>query len=504
MVYSMSSPGSSSSFHLGTAIPFIYQDFMCRYDSLKGSKYDQVIALNELGLRTFDTKIYLENIKKMNLKWSGRKISDSNKEFYNFCKLSINKLINTGCIQRQDVPIFICPNNRQIFLSPGENYSLKLVEKQNCTTNGFVLPKIGWVSILDDHHLNPKFIGIGDVRHDLNSIISTPLGNLKVKIVPGLRSPTIFYKESVYSKSFDVNLNKRKSVVYKCKFCGHVLIPIETQTWTINFKKLENFSFLSGAIPLKHWQEIAKEINNTQIISRNRATTGISTIEINHNLGIENSILDPEFYIQFLPMYLAHKSGTAVKSLFISEVNQKYIINSLKLYQLFHENIIDHFYVVGILMGKNHLTMRKSNKNVVGLQESIDSYGIDAVRIFAAKSNLLVKRSRAFNKSDLIGAKRFVQNLLQKFENGSLVEHCDIEQLSNIMIQRLEKKMKDLDFAGAIRQLETFLRNISGDIPIDKQEQSNLLRVFDYLECFCPNLAQKLKKCCYLKLKRGK
>ena len=237
MVYSMSSPGSSSSFHLGTAIPFIYQDFMCRYDSLKGSKYDQVIALNELGLRTFDTKIYLENIKKMNLKWSGRKISDSNKEFYNFCKLSINKLINTGCIQRQDVPIFICPNNRQIFLSPGENYSLKLVEKQNCTTNGFVLPKIGWVSILDDHHLNPKFIGIGDVRHDLNSIISTPLGNLKVKIVPGLRSPTIFYKESVYSKSFDVNLNKRKSVVYKCKFCGHVLIPIETQTWTINFKK---------------------------------------------------------------------------------------------------------------------------------------------------------------------------------------------------------------------------------------------------------------------------
>lgn len=366
-------------------------------------------------------------------------------------------------------------------MSPGENHYLRLVKKQKKAVPGFFVANLGWVCALKKDNLRPAFIGVPN-KWLGPPHIETPLGKLKVKTVSGLQTPTVFYQENVSNSSINnIELDIHESTTYQCKFCNQNLIPVETTAWTIDFVNSPDMSCLQGVIPSKHWKTVAGEISNKQIITRNRERgTGIQTLEINRQIGLKNSILDPEFYIQFLVPYLAMKSTTTIKSFFISEVNQKYIVNSLRLYQLLPKKIVDRVYVVGILMGEDHQTMRKSNKNVVGLQETVERYGLDAVRIFAAKANLLVRLSRVFNNSDLKGAKKFVKNLIWKFEHGSLNDQCNIHEKFKLLSNGLDTKMTRLNFSGTLAAVQDFFKKYSGDIPLNKDEQEDLFKACDY------------------------
>ena len=204
--------------------------------------------------------------------------------------------------------------------------------------------------------------------------------------------------------------------------------------------------------------------------------------------------IDPEFCIQFLPIIQANNEGTAVDSLFISMMNQKYVINSARLSNLFNNRIIENIYVLGVLRGMDNQIMRKSNNNVIELKSIIELYGIDSVRFYIAKTNLLEKASRIFEYSTLIYYKRFVERLQLKFVKGRVVEKIDIHDDFENLSQNFEINMGKRNFLRAVNELEKFFSRLSGDIPTDRKDLNNLYTSLSYLECLAPTLAQHIRE----------
>lgn len=501
MNHSISSPGSSSFFHIGTSVPFFYQDFICRYEKLRGDgDYKQVIALNAAGLRTFNKADYLEHIKLMELSWDGEVICDVERQTQLHIKNLIVDLIEKGAINREKYEIFTCKNHSQIYLTPGDNWAIKLVKVDNELIPRFKSSELGYIYCPGvDQGLIPSFIGITNSKL---KILNTPFGELPVKEIPGITYPMLFFESDSVKKvevksdnSTKIELEFDSQRVYKCTFCDEILIPTSHDGWIIDYEQEVDISHIKGVVPRKHWETLLSEICRRQIISRERMQgTGISTIDLSQSIGISGMVIDPEFCIQFLPIIQANNEGTAVDSLFISMMNQKYVINSARLSNLFNNRSIENIYVLGVLRGMDNQIMRKSNNNVIELKSIIELYGIDSVRFYIAKTNLLEKASRIFEYSTLIYYKRFVERLQLKFVKGRVVEKIDIHDDFENLSQNFEINMGKRNFLRAVNELEKFFSRLSGDIPTDRKDLNNLYTSLSYLECLAPTLAQHIRE----------
>lgn len=490
MKHSISSPGSSSEFHIGTAVPFLYQDFLCRFQKQNGNKFEQIIAVNEIGLRKFSIENYLQQIGLLSIDWNKKTIIDSEKNNILKTKNILNKLISEGVIYKKKIDIFVCKNHKQIFLSPGKISSLRLVHKESTQVPAFKQQLLGDVSVWKQYsNFKAAFVGS---TNDFNGEVDTPFGRLPVKKIEGLNHSTIFFKEE--GSQGKVLLKETiTQEVYKCNFCGETLIPSTQWGWVMDYCETFDISKIKGVIPKKQWETLIEEISCHQIISRDRKDLGIKTVDINNTQGILNTVLDPEFFIQFLPIVQSKHDHTAIESMFFSMNNQKFIVNSMRLYNMFDEQVLKNMYVVGIFRGKNKLPMRKSNHNTISLKKIVEKYGIDAVRLYYAKANLLIKSSRIYDESSLKGYKKFVDKTLNQFNmediEGSFGGYDTFPDFS----AKFEKKMNSLDFGGAVDELKLFFTGISGHLPKNAKEYSYLSASLSYLKCFCPILSQEIQ-----------
>lgn len=494
MKQSISSPSSSSYFHVGTSVPYFYQDFIARFSNLKGEKCKQIMATNSVGLRNFKSKEFFKTITRMALKWDGETISDTDVSFNYELKNYIKKLIDGRYIKKDRVEVFVCKNHPQIYLTPGENNYLKLVKKEKSKVSSFYVKDIGEISIWkNDTNLTISYIGVSLSYHGPRQV-HTPYGDLNVKRIRYLKEPIVFFEEKddlkklkkIPVKSF------KMQYVYKCSFCNETLTPMSQTAWVMRYPHEFNRDILKGVTQRKQWDTLANEIETRQIITRKRGEPGVKTKSISPSLGINNGILDPEFCIQFLPIFVTFHSKKPIDTFIISNVNHKFILNSLRLYYIFKRPIINNILVVGILMGNDHQTMRKSNNNAVGLNGLINKYGVDAVRLYIANANLLIKDSRVFEESSLKGYKRFINRILLKFQDAKLVEHINSKESYLLFFKEIDFEVKKLNFAHAVEALIKFFSHLQPNIPTSKKDFYFFKKAIQYLECFCPETAEKL------------
>lgn len=507
---SFSSPGSSSYFHLGHAIPYIYQDFICRLRRAIDQDVMVVHSINQLGIRRADTEKYFKNIESLKVLKSDIQISDSSDVFLEGIRPYIKSLISKDLIRKRTCYVFTCEDCPQVFLASEKVRNPKLVRKKQKEIK-FFNSEVGEVRVFSPNDLvSPTAICVPK-EVDVNFVIGPNHETLPIVFQPDICKPTLFSQrdsiEEVDNKTLEKwnSLKSKDEEIVICNFCGKDLEPSSLPCWTIKFGGFELPDLVYGAISHKNVKQLYNEMSEEIIISRPRNDAGIPLTFLDKNIGIKDHILDPEFSLQFLP--LVFKDSVApINETYISETHIKFVTSSISLYQMLGEKPIQNFILLGTLLGSDKRPMRRLNNNVEPLRKLIAKWGIDVIRLAIADLNLVKKRSAVIENGHYKGWKRF----LQKVTNVShfTFEKCSYQKKTgNLLGEWLVTKNNVIESAlkhewrNCIRKLREFINikvskeyipGVENNIISAEDLYSTLIDFLDILSIFAPEMTEEL------------